>query len=252
MEANPGPRGTEGWSRWPSRQGQRQRLRGGFRIRAWRTAGRGECRRATGRRRPATPAGRRPPTGPTRSGCSRSRIAPGSPTWSRCGTGGCWSRRSPSTGARPRSWPPTWPAPLSPAWTSSCRGDAHLSNFGLFASPERELLFGLNDFDETLPGPFEYRREAAGGQLHDRGPEQRLRQGRHPGGDAGVGGGLPGGDGRLRPDGALGGLVCASDRGGAPEGDAPRRQGRQDQKANQGGQAGREERQEGGRQGPHP
>ncbi|MBP3037575.1 DUF2252 domain-containing protein [Arthrobacter sp. zg-ZUI100] len=35
-------------------------------------------------------------------------------------------------------------------------GDAHLSNFGLFASPERNLLFGLNDFDETLPGPFEY------------------------------------------------------------------------------------------------
>jgi uncharacterized protein (DUF2252 family) len=36
------------------------------------------------------------------------------------------------------------------------RGDAHLSNFGLFASPERRLLFDLNDFDETLPGPFEY------------------------------------------------------------------------------------------------
>ena len=35
-------------------------------------------------------------------------------------------------------------------------GDAHLSNFGLFASPERVLLFDLNDFDETLPGPFEY------------------------------------------------------------------------------------------------
>jgi uncharacterized protein (DUF2252 family) len=35
-------------------------------------------------------------------------------------------------------------------------GDAHLSNFGLFASPERELLFDVNDFDETLPGPFEY------------------------------------------------------------------------------------------------
>jgi hypothetical protein len=35
-------------------------------------------------------------------------------------------------------------------------GDAHLSNFGLFASPERRLLFGLNDFDETLPGPFEW------------------------------------------------------------------------------------------------
>ena len=35
-------------------------------------------------------------------------------------------------------------------------GDAHLSNFGLFASPERTLVFDLNDFDETLPGPFEY------------------------------------------------------------------------------------------------
>ena len=35
-------------------------------------------------------------------------------------------------------------------------GDAHLSNFGAFASPERTLIFGLNDFDETLPGPFEY------------------------------------------------------------------------------------------------
>jgi len=35
-------------------------------------------------------------------------------------------------------------------------GDAHLSNFGFFASPERLLLFDLNDFDETLPGPFEY------------------------------------------------------------------------------------------------
>ena len=35
-------------------------------------------------------------------------------------------------------------------------GDAHLSNFGVFASPERTLVFDLNDFDETLPGPFEY------------------------------------------------------------------------------------------------
>ena len=35
-------------------------------------------------------------------------------------------------------------------------GDAHLSNFGVYASPERALLFDLNDFDETLPGPFEW------------------------------------------------------------------------------------------------
>ena len=35
-------------------------------------------------------------------------------------------------------------------------GDAHLSNFGVFAAPERRIVFDLNDFDETLPGPFEW------------------------------------------------------------------------------------------------
>jgi uncharacterized protein (DUF2252 family) len=35
-------------------------------------------------------------------------------------------------------------------------GDCHLSNFGLFATPERNLIFDINDFDETLPAPFEY------------------------------------------------------------------------------------------------
>jgi uncharacterized protein (DUF2252 family) len=35
-------------------------------------------------------------------------------------------------------------------------GDAHLSNFGVFAAPDRRLVFSLNDFDETLPGPFEW------------------------------------------------------------------------------------------------
>ena len=35
-------------------------------------------------------------------------------------------------------------------------GDAHLSNFGVFASPERRLVFDLNDFDETLEGPWEW------------------------------------------------------------------------------------------------
>ena len=35
-------------------------------------------------------------------------------------------------------------------------GDAHLMNFGGFASPERDLVFDVNDFDETLPGPFEW------------------------------------------------------------------------------------------------
>ena len=35
-------------------------------------------------------------------------------------------------------------------------GDAHLSNFGLFGSPERQMIFDINDFDETLPGPWEW------------------------------------------------------------------------------------------------
>ncbi|GAA3630139.1 DUF2252 domain-containing protein [Microlunatus ginsengisoli] len=40
--------------------------------------------------------------------------------------------------------------------TTQLCGDAHLSNFGVFASPERRLVFDLNDFDETHPGPFEW------------------------------------------------------------------------------------------------
>jgi hypothetical protein len=43
----------------------------------------------------------------------------------------------------------------TPGHTQIC-GDAHLSNFGVFASPERGPLFDVNDFDETLPGPFEW------------------------------------------------------------------------------------------------
>jgi uncharacterized protein (DUF2252 family) len=35
-------------------------------------------------------------------------------------------------------------------------GDAHLSNFGAFAAPDRRMIFGVNDLDETLPGPFEW------------------------------------------------------------------------------------------------
>jgi uncharacterized protein (DUF2252 family) len=45
--------------------------------------------------------------------------------------------------------------PSSGLRTQLC-GDAHLSNFGAYASPERRLVFDINDFDETLPGPFEW------------------------------------------------------------------------------------------------
>src|SRR3982751_1025816 len=40
--------------------------------------------------------------------------------------------------------------------TVQCCGDAHLSNFGVFASPERRLMFDANDFDETITGPWEW------------------------------------------------------------------------------------------------
>jgi uncharacterized protein (DUF2252 family) len=47
------------------------------------------------------------------------------------------------------------PTPVSSLVTQIC-GDAHLANFGAYASPERRLVFDLNDFDETHPGPWEW------------------------------------------------------------------------------------------------
>src|SRR4051794_34304483 len=45
--------------------------------------------------------------------------------------------------------------PTSGLWAQLC-GDAHLSNFGGYAAPDRELVLDVNDFDETLPGPWEW------------------------------------------------------------------------------------------------
>jgi uncharacterized protein (DUF2252 family) len=47
------------------------------------------------------------------------------------------------------------PTPRSGMTVQLC-GDAHLANFGLFASPERHVVFDINDFDETVPGPWEW------------------------------------------------------------------------------------------------
>ena len=55
-------------------------------------------------------------------------------------------------------------------------GDAHLSNFGGFAAPDRKLVFSLNDFDETLPGPVRVGRQAARGELRRRRARPRLRR----------------------------------------------------------------------------
>jgi uncharacterized protein (DUF2252 family) len=59
-------------------------------------------------------------------------------------------------------------------------GDAHLSNFGVFAAPDRRLVFGVNDFDETLPGPFEWdvKRLVASFAVagRDRGFDEKMRE----------------------------------------------------------------------------
>jgi uncharacterized protein (DUF2252 family) len=70
--------------------------------------------------------------------------------------------------------------PVSGLAVQAC-GDAHLSNFGVYASPERALVFDLNDFDETLPGPWEWdvKRLAASLEVAGRGngyPRGQRRQ----------------------------------------------------------------------------
>ena len=75
-------------------------------------------------------------------------------------------RRSRSIGARPRSW--RWispPAPVTGLRVQAC-GDAHVANFGKFATPERSLVFDINDFDETVPGPWEWDVKRLAGSLH--------------------------------------------------------------------------------------
>ena len=83
--------------------------------------------------------------------------------------------------------------------TAQICGDAHLSNFGVFGSPERSLVFDCNDFDETLPGPWEWdvKRLAASIVVaaRVRGFAKERARGRHrrprpgvPGGHAGDGG----------------------------------------------------------------
>jgi uncharacterized protein (DUF2252 family) len=63
--------------------------------------------------------------------------------------------------------------PVSGLAVQAC-GDAHLSNFGLFGSAERRLVFDVNDFDETLPGPFEWDVKRLAASLEVAGRENQL------------------------------------------------------------------------------
>jgi len=60
-------------------------------------------------------------------------------------------------------------------------GDAHLSNFGVFQAPDRSLVFDVNDFDETLPGPFEWDLKRLAASLAIAGRELGLKEGRRRG-----------------------------------------------------------------------
>ena len=86
-------------------------------------------------------------------------------------------------------------------------GDAHLSNFGMYATPERNLVFDLNDFDETLPGPFEWdvKRLAASLEIVCRVNSFRRAETHHRRGD---GARLQEGHASFRRDAEPGGLVC--------------------------------------------
>ena len=77
-------------------------------------------------------------------------------------------------------------------------GDAHLSNFGVFASPERRLVFDINDFDETLPGPFEWDVKRLAASFEVAGRDNGFTDAERRDGRPACVGGLPQGDGRLR------------------------------------------------------
>ena len=122
-----------------------------------------EERRAEGRAlREAVPRSvargveRRHLTGPIRCRCSRNGTGRACATSCRSASGACWCRRSRSCAARPRSWQTTSRGTPTTGLRVQACGDAHLLNFGVFATPERNLVFDVNDFDETLPSPWEW------------------------------------------------------------------------------------------------
>ncbi len=84
------------------------------------------------------------------------RMLAGSGGLCRSATAGCWHLRSPSFAAAPRVMAADLAkTPATGEYVQAC-GDCHLMNFGGFATPERNIIFDMNDFDETLPAPWEW------------------------------------------------------------------------------------------------
>ena len=106
--------------------------------------------------RESTASGGRCRTGPTRSTCSASQGATRVPDLVPVRYGRMME--TPFTYYRGAALPMASDLAGTPATgpiVQAC-GDAHLSNFGIFGSPERKLVFDVNDFDETVPAPWEW------------------------------------------------------------------------------------------------
>ena len=126
--------------------------------------GRASTRPAVGPRRMGAGAG----SAPIRSICSRSRRRRACPSWCRSATAGCSCRRSRSTAVRPTRWRPIWPpAPRTGLEVQLC-GDAHLSNFGAFAAPDRRLIFSHQRLRRDAARPVRVGRQAPGRELRRR------------------------------------------------------------------------------------
>ena len=136
--------------------------------------------------------------------------------------------------------------------TAQLCGDAHLSNFGVFASPERHLLFDINDFDETLPRPVRMGRQAPDRLLRGRRARPRLHRRAAARHRAGLRGRVPitdgGGSGVAEP----GRLVPAHQRGRPRRPARSKAQGQGDQAGAGGDREGPDARQHAGVRQAHP
>ena len=99
-------------------------------------------------------------------------------------------------------------------------GDAHLSNFGFYSTPERNQAFDINDFDETYPGPFEWDVKRLAASVAVASLVEWLLRGRRPAAAAlDTVSGLPAGDPPARSVGQPGRLVLAPGHDRAAAGD---------------------------------
>ena len=138
-----------------------------------------------GRRGPSCPdhareSGLRRRIEPTHWRSLRNKKPPGYPSCYRS-VMDVWPRHpSPSIGERLRSWQPTWRLEPTTGLDVQLCGDAHLVNFGGFGAPDRDLLFDVNDFDETNPGPFEWDIKRFVASLEIAGSGSKLESSRTP------------------------------------------------------------------------